>query len=266
MLELIQFEPNSGEAIRAGAKAYDLGMFDVAVRAKNIDEVYDDLKQQGFEFISPPVVYTADWANVKVKEVIIIGPDQMPVAFIERLSEPIPVIKGRFGTMVDSAQIVKNIDNVSPFYTDILGYTSVFDKDLPDGLIDEVLDLPQGTHSRMAFLLQLETNTPAIELIHCSAPGSDLSDRIKPTNPGLFSLAFQTDDLDALTGKIQSAGYRIIAGPIEMETGIHGKIKTVIVEGPNRALLEFFENEATLADTSDGVYERNLPKRIFLVL
>ena len=243
LLELIQFEPNSGLNIRADARIYDLGLFDVAFRAKDIDSIYEDLKQKGVEFVSQPVVYTADWANVKVKEVILIGPDQMPVALIERLSEPIPVIKGRFGTMVDSAQFVADVDRVSKFYTDILGYTSVFDKDLPEGLIDEVLKLPSGTRSRMAFLLKMDTNTPAVELIRTSAPAKSLANIIRPTNLGLFGWALEVDELAAFKAKVEADGYRVTAGPIEMEIGVHGRIKAVTVEGPNRMLLEFFEKQ-----------------------
>lgn len=241
LLELIEFEPNSGAYIRSDARNYDLGLFDVAFRAKNIDSIYKDLMQAGVEFVSRPVVYTADWANVKVKEVILIGPNRMPIALIERLSEPIPIIKNRFGTMVDSAQFVDDVDHVSAFYTEVLGYTSVFDKDLPEGLIDEVLDLPADTKSRMAFLLKPDTNTPAVELIRTSAPAKSLADKITPTNLGLFGWAFEVDDLAAFGEKVRAAGYLVMSGPVEMTVGAHGHINAVTVEGPNRMLLEFFE-------------------------
>ena len=240
-VELIQFEPNSGRNIRADAAVWDLGLFDVAFRAKGIDEIYADLKQRGYDFLSEPMVYTADWANVAVKEVILIGPDQMPIALIERLSEPKPFIENRFGTLVDAAQFVDDIPAVSAFYTDILGYTSVFDRDLPDGLIDTVLGLPPGTHSRMAFLLQPETNTPAVELIKTSASGKSLATVIQPTNIGLFSLAFETDHLDMLQTKIETAGFSVLGGPTTFTTGLHGQIRSLVVQGPNGALLEFFQ-------------------------
>jgi len=240
-LELIQFDPNSGRTIRADAAVWDLGLFDVAFRAKGIDEIYTDLSQKGYAFLSEPVVYTADWARVTVKEVILIGPDQMPVALIERLSEPIPFIKNRFGTLVDAAQFVDDVAAVSRFYSDILGYTSVFDSDLPDGLIDPVLGLPAGTSSRMAFLLQPETNTPAVELIKTSAPGKSLADVIQPMNIGLFGLAFETADLDELKSRIENAGYALLSGPLETTLGMHGPARTMIIRGPNGALLEFFQ-------------------------
>jgi len=62
------------------------------------------------------------------------------------------------------------MDACNPFYTQVLGYTSVFDRDLPDGLIDEVVGLPPGSRSRLNLMYQLETKTPAVELIQSTAP------------------------------------------------------------------------------------------------
>lgn len=242
MIELIQFSPNTGRAIREGARQHALGIFDVAFRAGDIDAVYRDFTSRGVEFVSEPVVYTADWAKVTVKEVIFFGPDRMPVALIERLSGAKPVIEGRFGTLVDAAQFVADMEQARPFYTDILGYTCVFDRDLPDGLVDPVLDLPPGTRSRMAFLLQPETGTPAVELIACAPPGESLADVIQPSNLGLFGLAFEVDSLNALTERISAAGYRTVSGPVEMMLPERGAVRSLVIEGPNRALLEFFEN------------------------
>ena len=165
----------------------------------------------------------------------------MPIALIERLSEPKPVIEGRFGAIVDAAQFVADMEQVRPFYTEILGYTSVFDRDLPDGLIDEVLKLPPGTHSRMAFLLQQETHTPAVELIVCTPPGKPLADVIGPTRLGLFGLAFEVENLLELQDKVMAAGYPVESGPVEMELPERGLIRALVVTGPNQARLEFFE-------------------------
>ena len=241
LLELTQFKPNSGKYIRSDTEQHDLGIFDVAFRAKDIDAVYKDFKAKGVEFVSAPVVYTAEWANVTVKEVIFFGPNRMPIALIERLSEPKPVIEGRFGSMVDAAQFVPDMDQVRPFYTDLLGYTAVFDKDLPDGLIDEVLGLPAGTHSRMAFLLQLETNTPAVELIVCKPSGESLADVIAPDHIGLFGLTFEVDNLSELQEKVTAAGYPVKYGPVDMEIPERGLTRSLVIAGPNQAWLEFFE-------------------------
>lgn len=240
LIELLEVSPNTGRPIREQARMYDHGLLDVAIRAKGLDAVHADLSGRGFEFVSKPVVYRADWANVTVAEVILIGPDRLPVALIERLTEPKPVITGRFGTMVDVAQYVASIDAALPFYTDLLGYSCVFNQDLPDGLIDEVVGLPPGSRSRLALLYQTTTKTPAVELIQCSAPGRSLAADIHPTRLGLFAMAFEVSDLAALARGVRELGFDVIAGPVEMAIGVRGRIEAVTVRGPNEVLLEFF--------------------------
>jgi catechol 2,3-dioxygenase-like lactoylglutathione lyase family enzyme len=240
-IELLEVMPNdTGVCIREGARLYDYGLIDVAFRAKGIAEIYPDLLAKGYTFHSKPAVYTADWANVTVCEVIMSGPDGMPVALIERLSEPKPVIKNRFGTMIDVAQYVPDIDACLPFYTDVLGYTCVFDKPLPDGLVDPVIGLPPGTHSRLSFLLKSGTATPAVEFIQSSIGGQSLAPRTGPTSFGLFSMAFETPNLEALLRTIREAGFDTIGGPVQMTSPLHGPITAAVVRGPNQVLLEFF--------------------------
>ena len=239
-IELLEVRPHSGRCIRDGARMYDYGLLDVAFRAKGLDVMYADLKSRGVRFHSAPVVYTADWAKVTVSEAIMIGPDLMPVALIERLSEPKPSIRNRFGTMVDVAQYVRDMDACGPFYTNVLGYTSVFDRELPPGLIDEVVGLPPGSRSRLNLMYQLETKTPAVELIHCSSPGTSLAPVIGPASYGLFALSFETADLKALLDGVREAGFQVLAGPVESKTMLHGPITAATVRGPNDVLLEFF--------------------------
>jgi catechol 2,3-dioxygenase-like lactoylglutathione lyase family enzyme len=240
MIELLAVTPSSGRYIRDGAVMYDYGLLDIAFRAKGLDTLYDDLRRDGYSFHSRPVVYTADWAKVTVSEVILNGPNAMPVALIERLSEPMPFIRSRFGTMVDLAQYVPHMEDCAPFYTDLLGYTSVFDRDLPDGLIDEVVGLPPGSRSRLNLMYQSTTKTPAVELIHCSSPGRSLAAGTGPASYGLFSMAFQTADLPTLLLRVRAAGFDVLSGPVAMEIAPHGQIETTTVRGPNQVLLQFF--------------------------
>lgn len=241
MLELIQFTPTASTFIRTNAANYDYGLFDVAFRANDIDAIYAELREKGYEFISEPIVYTADWVNVTVKEVVMIGPDKMPIAFIERMTEPKPKFEGRFGDMPDSAQFVEDVESVSTFYTEVLGFKKVFDQDLPDGLIDGILDLPEGTKSRMTFLVHPEAKSPVVELIKTSAPGKSLADVCHPPNIGLFAWALEVDDLEATRTKVEAAGFKALSPPVKMTVGGHGDIRAITIQGPNGILLELFD-------------------------
>ncbi|NER22252.1 MAG: VOC family protein [Symploca sp. SIO1C2] len=238
LLELIEFKPHSDKFIRSDANTWDYGLFTIAFRAKDVDAAYHYFQQQGYKFICPPITYTPNWVPVTVKEAIMVGPNETPIALIERLSEPKPVIKGDFGILLDSSQLVADMEEVTKFYVDILGFNKVFDKALPDGMIDNILNLPAGTQSRMAFINQSGSNNPALEFIHCSVKGEYLSDVAKPPNLGLFAITFQTDDLSALIAKLQSHDIKIISGPVICSSN---QEKAILVEGPNRVNLQFFE-------------------------
>ncbi|MDJ0747788.1 MAG: VOC family protein [Xenococcaceae cyanobacterium MO_167.B27] len=242
LLELIEFKPHSGKCIRTDANTWDYGLFTIAFRAKDVDAAYDYFKQKGYKFICPPITYTFSWGPVTVKEAIMLGPDETPIVFIERLSEPKPVIKGDFGIMLDSSQVVEDMEEITKFYADILGLTTIFDQVLPQGMIDDILNLPTGTESRMAFITQPESKTPALEFIQCSVKGKYLSDVAKPPNLGIFAIAFATDDLSALIEKLQKHSIKILSEPVEISTFDHKQVRAIVVEAPNGVNIQFFED------------------------
>jgi catechol 2,3-dioxygenase-like lactoylglutathione lyase family enzyme len=241
LLELIEFQPHSGEFIRSRAKTYDYGLFDVAFRVKSVDAAYQDLKARGFDFICPPTIYNAEWTKVTAKEALMIGPNRMPIALIERLSEPKPVIKGDYGVMVDSAQFVDDMGEVTRFYVDVLGLNKFFDQPLPAGLIDDVVRLPPGTKSRMAFVIKPGSNAIFLEFLQTTAKADYLAPVATPPNIGLFSIALETTDLAALTKKILDAGFPVLSGPTEIARGSYEKIRAITVAGPSQVLLQFYE-------------------------
>ena len=238
LLELIEFQSNSSKFIRSDANTWDYGLFTIAFRAKDVDAAYHYFQEKGYQFICPPITYTPNWVPVTVKEAIMVGPNETPIALIERLTEPKPVIKGDFGIMLDSSQLVADMEEVSKFYVDILGLTQVFDQVLPPGMIDDILNLPAGSESRMAFITQSGSNTPALEFIQCSVKGKYLSDVAKPPNLGLFAIAFETDDLSALRERLQNHSIKIVSGPV---TCSGNQEQTIVVESPNQVNLQFFE-------------------------
>ena len=240
-LELIEFKHHSGKFIRTGTNTWDYGLFTIAFRAKNVDAAYERLKQKGYQFICPPITYTPNWVPVTVKETIMIGPNATPIALIERLTEPKPIIQGDFGIMLDTSQIVEDIEEVNKFYVDILGLNKVFDQVLPQGMIDDILNLPTGTESRMAFITQPESNTPTLEFIQCSVKGKYLSEVAKPPNIGLLAIAFATDNLAGLIDKFQNQGIKILSGPVEISTSEGNQVRTILAEGPNQVNIQFFE-------------------------
>jgi len=89
-------------------------------------------------------------------------------------------------------------------------------------------------------MYQPPSKTPAVELIHCSAPGRSLAPIIGPDRYGLFAMAFETGDLDGLVGAIRAAGFDVLSWPVEMVSGLHGPVRAATVRGPNGVLIECF--------------------------
>ena len=241
LIELIEFKPHSGTSIRTPGNTTDYGLFTIAFRAQDVDAAYHRFQQQGYQFICPPITYTFSLGPVTVKEAIMLGPNDIPIVFIERLSEPIPDIKGDFGIMLDTSQVVADIDAVTKFYVDILGLTTIFDQVLPLGMIDDILNFPKGTESRMAFITQPGSKTPLLEFIQSSVQGKSLSYLAQPPNLGLFAIAFATDNLEILIDKLQQHKIKILSEVVTIAISEQEQVKTIIVESPNGVNLQFFE-------------------------
>ncbi|HEY9769507.1 MAG TPA: VOC family protein [Coleofasciculaceae cyanobacterium] len=242
LLELIEFKPQSDKFIRSGGNTTDYGLFTIAFRAKNVDAAYESLKQKGYQFICPPITYTPSWVPVTVKEAIMIAPNDTAIALIERVSEPIPEFKGDFGIMLDTSQVVENIEEVTKFYVDILGLNIVFDQVLPTGMIDNILNLPEGTESRMAFINQTGSKNAALEFIQCSVKGKSLADGAGPPHLGLFAIAFAVDDLSALIQKLQDNNIKILSKPVEISSCDRERARAILVEAPNGVNIQFFKS------------------------
>ena len=242
LLELIEFKPQSDRYIRPGGNTTDYGLFTIALRAKNVDAAYASLKQKGYQFICPPITYTPSWVPVTVKEAIMVAPNETAIALIERVSEPIPEFNGDYGIMLDTAQVVENIEEVTKFYVDILELNIVFDQVLPAGMIDNILNLPTGTESRMAFINQTGSKNAALEFIQCSVKGKSLANVAKPPNLGLFAIAFVVDDLSALIQKLQANNVKMLSQPVEISSNEQERARAIIVEAPNGVNLQFIDN------------------------
>lgn len=144
LLQLICFTNTPKRPIREGRPSWDFGYYDVAFRAKDNSWAYEHFKDLGFDYYCPPTRYVADWINLDVLEGVLKGPDAMPMALIERLKEPIPRFEGMFSIFTDVAQTVASGEEAARFYEGVLGLSKVFDEELPDGLVDDIVGVPHG--------------------------------------------------------------------------------------------------------------------------
>lgn len=239
LLQLIEFSNNSGKYVRDGRRPWDYGYLDIAVRAKDNYRSCLELTSLGYEYMSTPVRYVADWIDMDVSEGVLIGPDRLPIAMIQRLKDPIPQFDGKFSLITDCAQVMRDMDEAKRFYGELLGFNKVFDSAMPDGLVDPVVQVPYGTHTHM--VMYQSAGCPVVELINYSIEGRSMSDTAKPQNIGLFATAFQTDCVEETASACKSAGFPVIRGPVIIELAPYGRVKTIWVNGPSDTIVEFFE-------------------------
>ena len=190
------------------------------------------LRSRGYGHYCPPTRYVADWIGLDVLEAVLKGPDSMPMALIERLREPIPKFDGRFSIFTDCAITVGDAEEATRFYADTLGMKKIFDQVLPDGLVDEIVSVPAGTHTRM--LMYSGGNTPITECLEYSLKGRPMCDVAKPENAGIFAVAYETEDIHALLKKAEVNGFsKTLREAVEISMEPYGKILTALINGPS---------------------------------
>lgn len=239
LLQLICFTNTPKRPIREGRPNWDFGYYDVAFRAKDNSWAYEHFRDLGYDYYCPPTRYVADWINLDVLEGVLKGPDAMPMALIERLKEPIPRFEGMFSIFTDVAQTVASGEEAARFYEGVLGLSKVFDEELPDGLVDDIVGVPHGTHTRM--LMFAGGNTPITECLEYSLKGRPMSDVAKPENVGVFATAYETEDLDALLERCAAAGFETAVPPLRLRLEPYGEIRLARVNGPSGMSVELFQ-------------------------
>ena len=217
----------------------DYGYYDVAFRTKDNTKEKERFANLGFDYYCPPTRYVADWIGLDVLEAVLKGPDSMPMALIERLREPIPVFDGRFSIFTDCAITVKDGDEATRFYSDTLGMKKIFDQVLPDGLVDEIVSVPKGTHTRM--LMFSGGNTPITECLEYSLKGKPMCDTAKPENAGIFAVSYEVEDIYDVLNKAEANGFETLRVASEIGMKPYGKILSAFINGPSDIPIEVYQ-------------------------
>ena len=88
---------------------------------------------------------------------------------------------------------VRSLDEILPFYRDILGLTEV------------PLDDADG-----ASIVGLAAGEPLVELLEADSADSPIGRFVAKRGPGIHHLCFSVDDLDAALERCRAAGIRLI--------------------------------------------------------
>jgi len=238
-IELVLFQPMTGEPIRKKVKDWDYGIYDICFFVEGVDAIYRRLIDKGFGSVHPPVEYNP--LGNPVRETVIIGPDNVHLAHLERVAVPPKESPGRYLSIADSAQIVPDIGEALNFYCGIAGFDLINRVTLPPGTLDDILGLPKKTRAELAFVGRQASREPMVVLIALSAPGKRLDEAAWAPNLGVCAISFEVPNLNAVVGAVRGAGYKVISGPVDFRRLAYGRMRAVMVSGPAGVMVEFFE-------------------------
>lgn len=238
LVELVAFTPAPERCIRPeGSENYNCGLYDIGFRVKDMEASYDILKKE-YAFINPPKTYKAPWTDVTVKEVVMITPDRVRNAFMQSGTV---ALEGDFGLVTTNAHFVEDIEAANRFYKDVLGFSIVFDKVMPEGLVNSILGIPEDCAPRISMAFKPGSKAPVPEFIECAYKGVNVNDTAGPTDIGMFAVAYEVEDLKAVMEKAEANGSRILSEPAAYAVPSVGRIEAVWVEGPAKVKHELYQ-------------------------
>ncbi len=241
LIELVQFMPTSDRVIRDGRVNRDYGIYDLAFFVKDIDYLYRDLTAQGFQTTSPVVRYQPNWVPHEVKELIVLGPDNVPVVHFARLTDEADAYHRQYIKLNHTAHFTPSLDAATRFYIEFLGLDQRGRMTIPPGLVEEMLELPYGTRTDVNFFERAGSNTCLLEFLEINFPARPLGTRARPPNLGIFQISFEVDDLDGVKSGAESAGFNVTGGPLEMRDPLHGPVRALTLNAPGDLMVQLFQ-------------------------
>ena len=143
--------------------------------------------------------------------------------------------------MTTNAHFVEDIEAANRFYKDVLGFSIVFDKVMPEGLVNSILGIPEDCAPRISMAFKPGSKAPVPEFIECAYKGVNVNDTAGPTDIGMFAVAYEVEDLKAVMEKAEANGNRILSEPAAYVVPSVGRIEAVWVEGPAKVKHELYQ-------------------------
>ena len=239
-LRLIQFGDGTAPMIRPAGRTWDTGgIFDFNVRVRDIHAVFEQATRMGFSAYGAPAEF--QWAQFKVWEVVLHGPDGVAIALIQPV-EPGPEVflgSADVSPVFNATQVVADLDEVRSFYS-ALGFQLFVDDSFvarePGQLVLGLpLPLADTVRRNICIFHPSGGNEGSLEFLQFEGVGGlDFSDQAHPPNRGLMSFRFPL----ATAPTFPDA--HIAYGPIRAELPPYGMVEMTGLRAPNGTLLEFF--------------------------
>lgn len=237
-LQLVEFSNKPSNYKRPKDKPnYTCGIFDIGFRVFDMQKSYKKMKDH-IEFFNPPKPYTAPWTSNEVQEVVLWSPDRVPTAFMMSGNNT----GEGFQNITTNAYFTKDVDKANDFFVKVLGLNVVFDRVMPVGLVNDILDIPEQDAPRITMIFRPGINSPVPEVLQCQHDEAEcVNDYADPTDIGLISAAYEVESLTDVINKAKANGYETLAEPIEMTSALDGKVMVTTIIGPDKEMFEVYE-------------------------
>jgi len=247
-LRLVKFKNVAQQQIRSSGRPWDTGgIFDINLRAQNLQVSFNEFQAFGWNAYSDPIRY--QFGKFDVEEVVMQGPDGIAIAMMQRHA---PTLEGYPNLKVlshvfNSTHISKDIEKAKNFFIDQLGFKIYMQFNSIDRKAGpNVLGIPQNINDDIelpVFIVHPDgVNFGSVEFIQLKGlDGHDFSALAKPPNLGILMLRFPVKDAEKYSKEIQGRGVSLHRPITELEIQPYGKVKSFAVLSPDGVWLEFLE-------------------------
>lgn len=235
--------------MRPGARPWDSGcFFSIMMRAKGLDQIYDDAIRLGWWTETPIADLTFGTSDLKI--VVFRGPQGMQVQAYERLSPALPEAFPDFDRLsvpFNVMQMVRDRDAARDFFVGLLGfetfylgkpYTSKEPTPTPLGI---PLNLTTSARYRAGIYTPLPGEVGRVETIEMmDLRGFDHADRCIAPNFGILSVKFPVEDAKAAAEELMRRGAKQTLAVTTATIEPYGPIDIFAIKSPDGATFEFY--------------------------
>lgn len=246
-LRLVHFHNVEQRYIRTGAALWHTGgIYNINLRVRNIERVFNQMRERGWRAHSEPHEY--NFSGLVVREVMVHGPDDVCIALVERVAPPLEGWHFDATSHVyNSTQIVRDYAATRDFYVNGLGFDVRFETPLRwDESGPNVYGVPHnlapGVTGILAIFQPPNAEQSTVEVIQLEgATGHDYSANAVPPNRGVLMLRLRCADVRAYHEQLTTRGVPIHAAPRVVNIAPYGDTLTMAVRTPDGAWLEFVQ-------------------------
>lgn len=246
-LRLVKFHNVEQEQIRSGAQIWDSGgIFDVNTRVKDMETMYRNFQNEGWNGFTDPHRFT--FGEFDVAEALLKGPDGVTIAIMQRFHPPLEGFEfEKTSRFFNSTTICKNYKKTLSFFTDILGFKLYFESagdKRSNG--NNVIGIPpniNGDITAPVCVIHPEgKNSGSIELLETKElKGKDCSKLAQPPNLGILMLRFPVKNAAVYAKQIVEKGGKLNTPIQTLEIKPYGKVNAFSIRTPDGVWLEFIE-------------------------